>query len=61
MSASLGRRRVLITSERHGAEPSCPPAIIGEGKTEEGSMNGLIYLVGLVVVVLAVLSFFGLR
>jgi len=24
-------------------------------------MNGLIYLVGLVVVVLAVLSFFGLR
>jgi hypothetical protein len=31
------------------------------GKTEEVSMNGLIYLVGLVVVVLAVLSFFGLR
>jgi hypothetical protein len=25
------------------------------------SMNGLIYLVGLVVVILAVLSFFGLR
>jgi hypothetical protein len=29
--------------------------------TEEGSMNGLIYLVGLVVVILAVLSFLGLR
>ena len=28
---------------------------------EEDSMNGLIYLVGLVVVILAVLSFFGLR
>jgi hypothetical protein len=28
---------------------------------EEGTMNGLIYLVGLVVVILAVLSFFGLR
>jgi hypothetical protein len=28
---------------------------------EEVPMNGLIYLVGLVVVVLAVLSFFGLR
>jgi hypothetical protein len=28
---------------------------------EEGEMNGLIYLVGLVVVILAVLSFFGLR
>jgi hypothetical protein len=29
--------------------------------TLEVSMNGLIYLVGLVVVILAVLSFFGLR
>jgi hypothetical protein len=28
---------------------------------EEALMNGLIYLVGLVVVILAVLSFFGLR
>jgi hypothetical protein len=28
---------------------------------EEVAMNGLIYLVGLVVVILAVLSFFGLR
>jgi hypothetical protein len=27
----------------------------------EDPMNGLIYLVGLVVVILAVLSFFGLR
>jgi len=27
----------------------------------EDIMNGLIYLVGLVVVILAVLSFFGLR
>jgi hypothetical protein len=30
-------------------------------ETEECSMNGLIYLVGLVVVVVAVLSFFGLH
>jgi predicted membrane channel-forming protein YqfA (hemolysin III family) len=30
------------------------------GYTEE-TMNGLIYLVGLIVVILAVLSFFGLR
>jgi|GEM_PF-3245428 small-conductance mechanosensitive channel len=29
--------------------------------TKEGFMNGIIYLVGLVVVVLAVLSLFGLR
>jgi hypothetical protein len=27
----------------------------------EASMNGLIYLIGLIVVVLAILSFFGLR
>ena len=28
---------------------------------EENTMHGLIYLVGLIVVILAVLSFFGLR
>ena len=43
-----------------GLEPSRLLAIIGEQDTEN-SMNGLIYLVGLVVVILAVLSFFGLR
>jgi hypothetical protein len=32
----------------------------GGGYMEE-TMNGLIYLVGLIVVILAVLSFFGLR
>jgi hypothetical protein len=32
-----------------------------KSQDKEASMNGLIYLVGLVVVVLAVLSFFGLR
>ena len=30
-------------------------------KAEEACMNQLIYLVGLIVVILAVLSFFGLR
>ena len=29
--------------------------------SEERAMNGIIYLVGLVVVIMAVLSFFGLR
>jgi hypothetical protein len=35
----------------------------GLGATLHGSpiMNGLIYLVGLIVVILAILSFFGLR
>ena len=41
-------------------EPWWLLTIIGQRDTED-SMNGLIYLVGLVVVILAVLSFFGLR
>jgi hypothetical protein len=36
-----------------------PPA--NPGRFRSKLMNGLIYLVGLVVVILAVLSFFGLR
>jgi len=28
---------------------------------EESNMNGLIYLVGLIVVIMAILSLFGLR
>ena len=34
---------------------------LGWGGHKEKSMNGLIYLVGLIVVILAILSFFGLR
>lgn len=34
---------------------------VAAGHLEEDTMNGLIYLVGLIVVILAVLSFFGLR
>ncbi|MGY3443592.1 hypothetical protein ACVW17_003593 [Bradyrhizobium sp. USDA 4473] len=30
-------------------------------RAEEACMNQLIYLVGLIVVILAILSFFGLR
>jgi hypothetical protein len=28
---------------------------------KEAAMNGLIYLIGLIVVIMAILSFFGLR
>jgi hypothetical protein len=42
-------------------EPLAPGVIKAPQEKLEGSMNGLIYLVGLVVVILAVLSFFGLR
>jgi hypothetical protein len=31
------------------------------GGAKEETMHGLIYLVGLIVVILAILSFFGLR
>jgi hypothetical protein len=30
-------------------------------KEEEKTMDGLIYLIGLIVVIMAILSFFGLR
>jgi hypothetical protein len=33
----------------------------GTGRVEEGDMGGLIYLIGLIVVILAILSFLGLR
>ena len=29
--------------------------------SQEATMNGIIYLIGLIVVILAILSFFGLR
>jgi hypothetical protein len=32
-----------------------------KASTEDNSMNGIIYLVGLVVIVMAILSFLGLR
>jgi hypothetical protein len=41
-------------------EPSRTAAIVYQRKAED-PMNQLIYLVGLIVVILAILSFFGLR
>jgi hypothetical protein len=32
-----------------------------DGELTEATMHGIIYLVGLIVVILAILSFFGLR
>jgi hypothetical protein len=43
-------------AERLGAWLRCEV-----GPNSEAPMNGIIYLVGLVVVVLAILSFLGLR
>jgi hypothetical protein len=35
--------------------------LLGERNLAEAQMNGLIYLIGLIVVIMAILSFFGLR
>jgi len=42
-------------------EPLQARSIVRSHLSEEHPMHGLIYLVGLVVIILAVLSFFGLR
>ena len=43
------------------AEPGLAETIIPPEHLEESAMNGIIYLVGLVVVVGAILSFLGLH
>ncbi|BAC50473.1 bsl5208 [Bradyrhizobium diazoefficiens USDA 110] len=42
-------------------EPSEPSAIIRPERNWRTEMNQLIYLIGLIVVIMAILSFFGLR
>jgi hypothetical protein len=54
-----GATVAALKSGSHQSEPA--PAQVNGNCNEELEMNGLIYLVGLVVVILAVLSFFGLR
>ncbi|MFK3777373.1 hypothetical protein [Agrobacterium sp. NPDC089420] len=38
-----------------------PPSRYGDDTAKEKIMNQIIYIVGLVVIVLAILSFFGFR
>jgi hypothetical protein len=42
-------------------EQSSRFGVLRAAKSWEENMNGLIYLIGLIVVVLFILSFFGLR
>ena len=42
-------------------EPLQPCSVISAIFLQEATMNGIIYLIGLIVVILAILSFFGLR
>jgi hypothetical protein len=55
----------FLVVERRGAQRS-PRNIRHHGglsgnRMEEETMDGLIYLIGLIVIILAILSFFGLR
>ena len=57
----------FLPSGRSGESANCrignnlPSWAFACAKSREENMNGLIYLIGLIVVILAILSFFGLR
>jgi hypothetical protein len=53
--------RPAITRQLPYREQSSQSGVLHAAKSWEEKMNGLIYLVGLIVVVLFILSFFGLR
>ncbi|WP_029583036.1 hypothetical protein [Bradyrhizobium sp. URHD0069] len=57
--AISGQGRVARRIIAFQQEPSKPAAVISRWRRIE--MNQLIYLVGLIVVIMAILSFFGLR
>jgi hypothetical protein len=51
-----------IFANRHGRRNHGVPHVLSEiTRLEEDTMDGLIYLIGLIVIVMAILSFFGLR
>jgi hypothetical protein len=50
--ATATRLRNVITLQQLG---------LGRNNLTEARMNGLIYLIGLIVVIMAILSLFGLR
>jgi hypothetical protein len=55
VSSTRLREQLIDMRVNHGNAPRA------RLKSEEATMNGIIYLVGLVVVVMAVLSLLGLR
>lgn len=55
------RNRRLKTLTRGKSEPVRSTAAAILGKKQGGLVNRIIYIVGLVVIVIAILSFFGLR
>ena len=57
---SLGGERTRARHVALGTFVSAP-AYLGTADMEEETMDGLIYLIGLIVIIMAILSFFGLR
>lgn len=55
----MRRLTVMRPEELADGLRGCSPAIAMSGA--ERIMNGIIYIIGLIVVVLAILSFLGLR
>ena len=48
--------------EHNGTIASCPRFFVRDGiEYREACVNGIIYLIGLIVVIMAILSFLGLR
>ena len=64
-SAEFQRRRrtPLVRATLCGelAEPGTQLKVAPPSEKRERTMHGIIYLVGLIVVIMAILSFFGLR
>jgi hypothetical protein len=65
---SAAAPNVRLSSSAHASKPRLkelnrPPPIfsVASNQAAEARMNGLIYLIGLIVVIMAILSFFGLR
>ena len=59
--AATGCAQNIRMPRTGNAEPGLAETIIPPEHLEESAMNGIIYLVGLVVVVGAILSFLGLH
>ena len=60
----VSRSCISITYLSQGTERDAASSLYAQKtghKLEATDMNGLIYLIGLIVVIMAILSFFGLR
>ncbi len=59
--SNQGTRRGMAAGLLARFEEQEPSVAVGTRPTEAVPMNNIIYIIGLIVVVLAILAFFGLR